>query len=156
MIWKKIFDDYEVSEVGTIRNIKTKHIIKQFIGRDGYVRTQIAGKTRLVHRIVAMAFLPIVDGKDFVNHIDGKKENNAVENLEWCTRSENQRHAYAYNLMSADGEKNSNAKLSTEDVNYIRTHYIKGDKTFGAKALAKKYGVTHQAICAVVYFQNWR
>ena len=51
-------------------------------------------KTFLSHRLVAMAFIPRVEGKDFINHKNGNKTDNRVENLEWCSKSENALHAY--------------------------------------------------------------
>lgn len=119
------------------------------------MRTQIAGKTRLVHRLVAKAFLEKPDGKDFVNHIDGVKQNNNASNLEWCTRSENMKHAYRHGLKSQSGTKNSRAKLDESEVEYIRDNYKRGDAQNGATALSKKYRVSRQTICAVFYGQNW-
>lgn len=51
-------------------------------------------KTWLVHRLVALAFIPKVDGKEYINHIDGNPKNNKVENLEWCNHTENNNHAF--------------------------------------------------------------
>ena len=51
---------------------------------------------------------------------------------------------------------NARCKLSEDDVSYIKKHYIRGDKKYGAKALAEKFGVAHQTVCAVVSGQNWR
>ena len=51
-------------------------------------------KTWLVHRLVALAFIPKVDGKECINHIDGNPKNNRVENLEWCNHTENNNHAF--------------------------------------------------------------
>lgn len=154
-MWVGILDKYEVSDTGVIRNIKTGREIKQFLGKDGYFRTQIAGKTRLVHRLVAEAFIPTECEKPFVNHKDGDKSNNKVTNLEWCTRSENMIHAYQMGLKNSSGVKNGRCKLTENDVNFIRENYIAGDKSFGAKALAKRFGVAQQTICAVVNKQNW-
>lgn len=156
-MWLTILNDYEISDSGEIRNKHTGRIIKQFVGKDGYLRIQIAGKTRSVHRLVAVAFIPAEVGKDFVNHKDGDKQNNRVENLEWCTRSENMQHAYDNLLKQPQiGMKNGRCKLSYEDVSFILENYIPRDKRYGAKALAKQFGVAPQTICAVVSGQNWR
>lgn len=156
-MWVRIFDKYEISDDGVIRNFKTKRTIKQFVGKDGYVRTQIAGKTRLVHRLVALQFLPFCLDKNFVNHIDGDKQNNSASNLEWCTSSENQKHAYRKQLRKPNfGVKNGRSKLSEKDVDFILSKYIPRDAEFGATALAERFGVARQTICAVAHGQNWR
>lgn len=156
-MWLTIFNDYEISDDGEIRNKHTGRIIKQFVGKDGYLRTQIAGKTRLVHRLVALTFVPSGVGKDFVNHKDGNKQNNRADNLEWCTCSENIQHAYDNSLKRPPlGMDNGRCKLTYYDVSFILEHYIPRDKRYGAKALAKQFGVAPQTICAVVSGQNWK
>lgn len=155
-MWIDFDDKYEVSTDGHIRNKKTKRILHEFSGKDGYLRTQFSGKTRTVHRVIATAFIPNPHNYEQVNHKDGNKHNNSVENLEWCTREENMKHAYKIGLKTSKGENNSHYKLSKSDVEYIRRHYIRGDKQYGAKSLAEKFRVAHQTICAVVYWQNWR
>lgn len=154
-MWVTILGRYEVSDTGAVRNIKTKREIKQFVGKDGYLRLQIAGKTRTVHRVVATAFIPVEVGKDFINHKDGNKQNNNANNLEWCTRSENLKHAYRLGLKNSCGTKNGRCKLTEKDIIYIRANYIAGDKVFGGRALAAKFGVARQTITAVVCGQNW-
>lgn len=77
------------------RHIKGK-LLSQGVDRGGYnfvVLQNHSKRTMLVHRIVAELFLPSCDGTLQVNHIDGNKQNNSVENLEYCTASENIRHA---------------------------------------------------------------
>ena len=156
-MWQKILDaeGYEASADGRIRNAKTGRLLKQHIGNDGYLRIQIAGKTRLAHRVIADIFLLKPVGKDFVNHKDGNKQNNRADNLEWVTRSENMQHAYENGLKSAAGVKNGRSKLTEADVAFIRGHCIPGDKEFGASALSKKLGVARQTISAVFHRQNW-
>lgn len=68
------------------------------------VALPVDGKQKdfLVHRMIAIAFIPNPDNKKYVNHIDGNKLNNAVPNLEWCTHTENVRHAYATGLNTVD------------------------------------------------------
>lgn len=78
-------------------------------------------KTLRLHRIVMMAFRPVDNMDELeVNHIDGDKTNNKLSNLEWCTPSENQKHAFALGLQKARRGKASNfAKLTEEDVKKI-------------------------------------
>ena len=155
-MWVRIFENYEASDSGLIRNAKTGRQVKQYVGKDGYLRTQIAGKTRLVHRLIAIAFVAADPGKDFVNHKDGNKQNNRACNLEWVTREENMIHAYSHGLKKPPaGEKNGRAKLSAENVQFIKDNYKKGDKERGTKALAEKFGVARQTVSAVISGQNW-
>lgn len=156
-MWAEIpeVEGYEASHKGEIRNKKTGKILHQFLGKDGYLRIQIAGKTRLVHRIIADTYLRKIDEKNFVNHMDGDKQNNNVGNLEWVTRSENMVHAYTHGLKNSTGTNNGRSKLKMSDVVFIRENYVPGDKEFGATALAKKYGVARQTISAVASGQNW-
>lgn len=90
-------DNYEVSNTGNVRNIKTQRVLKPDIHTFGYhqVKPSLKGKTKncLIHRAVALAFIPNEDNKPEVNHIDGNKANNHVTNLEWVTSKENQEHA---------------------------------------------------------------
>lgn len=156
MTWMRYSDKYEVSSDGHIRNSKTKRILHEFVGKDGYMRTQFDGKTRLIHRVVASIFIDNPDNLPEVNHIDCDKQNNSIDNLEWCSRNYNQKHAYSNGLRSACGIHNSRCKLSIEDVEYIKKHYIKGDKIYGAIPMSKQFNVAHQTICAIISGQNWK
>ena len=98
-IWKDIedFPNYQVSSTGIVRNKKTGCIMTQKLGRDGrylsvYLTNAEYENTKRVHRLVAEAFLGKHPGM-MVNHIDGDRTNNNVENLEWCTAKENNLHA---------------------------------------------------------------
>lgn len=94
-MWKKIqnYEAYSVSDSGEVRNDITGKILKQTIDRDGYhmatLHYGLNGKRRWVgvHRLVAEAFIPNPDGLPIVNHKDENKDNNAVDNLEWCSAS---------------------------------------------------------------------
>ena len=99
-IWKNVqgYNDlYEVSNLGNIRMRETKYQKSFGIDRDGYacvtLRERGRDKRRFVHRIVAITFLDNPESKPEVNHIDGNKQNNALENLEWVTNAENEEHA---------------------------------------------------------------
>jgi hypothetical protein len=73
-----------------------EHPVKPFVTKCGYLQYNLAingtVKKKYAHRLVAEAFIPKVDNKFEINHIDGNKKNNFVENLEWCNRKENMRH----------------------------------------------------------------
>lgn len=97
---------YEVSDEGDVRSVRRSGASGGFMSphnNKGYLRVGLrkngeAQKKFFVHRLVAEAFLPPVPGKHFVNHKDGDKRNNKPDNLEWCTTSENQKHAYQIGL----------------------------------------------------------
>lgn len=114
-IWKDIegYEGlYKVSDKGRVASLHPHNckderfqIIHQHKVR-GYPRVELyrgVGRRKyLVHILVANAFIPKIEGKNEINHIDGNKLNNSVGNLEWCTRSENMKHAYDSGLVSMD------------------------------------------------------
>ena len=92
-IWKKIegFEDYEVSNLGRVKSIRCT--LKHCVGKNGYASVNLQENTKTIHRLVASAFIPNPENKRCVNHIDGNKKNNNVENLQWVTHKENTTHA---------------------------------------------------------------
>lgn len=109
-IWKDIqgFEGvYQVSNLGNVKSLffhstNTPRLLKSSPTNCGYYKVQLhlngKPKTKYVHRLVAETFLPRIQGKDQVNHKDGDKSNNALQNLEWVSASENQLHSVRNNL----------------------------------------------------------
>lgn len=91
----KDFPEYSVTHDGKVFSHRSNLWLRPE-NINGYLRVVLhvrgISNKRLVHRLVAEAFLPPIDGKPYVNHIDSNKQNNNVENLEWCTAKENTQH----------------------------------------------------------------
>ena len=106
-IWKDIngYDGfYRISNLGRVKSARYNRYLKLFFNKKGYARINLNKKGKLktyrVHRLVAQAFIPNPNNKPQVNHKDGNKRNNCVDNLEWVTNEENYEHAIKNNLIS--------------------------------------------------------
>lgn len=172
-IWRPLVDlekYYEVSTFGNVRSldryVKQKNgrrtfypakIKKQHEDKDGYLYTNITGdniKTKVaVHRLVACTFIPNLKKLPQINHINGDKKDNRVENLEWCTPRENALHAYKTGLASNKGENNANSKLNWEKVNIIREMYATGN--FLYKELGEQFGISGEQVSNIVREKSW-
>ncbi len=148
IVWKSINDFISVSNHCDVKS--HGKLLKGEICKNGYKRMHVSHNRCdykfLVHRLVAEAFIPNPENKPCINHKDGNKLNNHVSNLEWCTHSENNKHAYKEGLRSAKGERNGMSKLTKDDVDFIRTHYVKRSKDFGFAALGRKFGVNPKTV----------
>lgn len=154
---------FEISSTGKIKNKKTKNILKLCIGKTGYYQVYVSlgsrknGKTFKLHKALAETFIPNPYNYPIINHIDGNKLNNSLKNLEWCTYSYNQKHASLNGLhKSIAGSDNLTSKLSNDDVIYIRENYKPRDKEFGCRALAKKFGISHQNLLKVIKYERYK
>lgn len=153
---------YLVSDLGNIKSLKykTEKIIKQTVSKkDGYCRVTLYGnkkrKTFLVHRLVASAFLINKENKKEVNHKDFDKTNNKLENLEWCTSSENSIHKYKYkNCHMVTGENHHKSKLSKNDVYTICFLFKYTNIKF--REIARMYNVSHISILHIKDGKNWK
>jgi hypothetical protein len=163
-VWKPCIGyewNYEVSNLGRVRSIGKGIVLKTKIDRGGYetipsmYAVDRSVKSVKVHRLVAQAFIPNPRNVSQVNHKDGNKLNNCVENLEWCTHQENFYHAKT-NGLRPKGEAHGRHKLTQSNVDYIRSVYRKGDLVFGANALARKFNVTPRVVYLIIHNEIWR
>lgn len=164
---------YQVSNLGRVRScdrvvmrndnsssfIKGR-LLKPSLDRKGYFRIALYKDGSryffLVHRLVAIAFLVIETSRNEVNHKNGVKDDNRVENLEWCTHLENMRHAIATGLtprfVGFVGEKHPLSLLTESQVLEIRELRARGTKL---RVIAEMYGVGMSVISGIVYRNNW-
>jgi hypothetical protein len=117
--------------------------------RNGYLSTT----DRLVHRLVAKAFLPPAPRRPWVNHKDGDKQNNRDTNLEWTTPTQNNAHATARGVRHAMTNPKRAHKLTTEIVADIRATVPRGK---GAKAAAERYGISTTLLQRILVNRSWR
>ncbi len=156
-LWKDVVgyeDILMVSSLGNVWSKRSKKILKPSWNPNGrkYVSTKIGGrngvhKTLKISRLVAIAFIDNPHNKPQVNHIDGDKTNDSLSNLEWCTQSENMKHAYRTGLKShAKGTDSRLSALTEEQLKFVRESYKSRDRNYGARALGRKYSVHHTTI----------
>ena len=144
-------DDYIITKDGKIINKKRGNTLKPQLNGKGYLRVSIGKKLQFVHRLVAEKYIPNPNNLPQVNHKDGNKLNNSVDNLEWVSNQENRNHALKNNLHLC-GEKCSWSKLTEQDVYYILDNYPK--KTI--KDLALKFGVNRNTISDIIHHRSWK
>lgn len=150
--WRIIFEHpmYSISNFGDVCNNETGRILKPCLV-NGYLQVTLCDRNGhhkyLVHRLVAMTFLDNPYAYPQVNHIDGNKTNNCVDNLEWCTGSENMKHAYRTGLqkpipsqieysLSKSAEKRRRPVRNTETGEYYSS----------IVDCANAEGITHSAV----------
>lgn len=165
MEWKDVVGYegiYEVSSTGEVRTKegKTTHselhgirrwkqrTLKQKVSKDDTCRVCLykdkKERTWLVHRLVAKAFIPIIAGKKYINHIDGSRLNNRVSNLEWCDHAENNNHAFDNDLIQT-GKKIVLVHKETKETHYFRSMSKAGEfmgRSHGYISDALKKGVS--------------
>jgi hypothetical protein len=160
-IWKDIPEWeglYQVSNLGRVKSLRKRIILKPLKLRKGYLGVEFRESNKRkhfrVHRLVALVFIPNPENKPEVNHKDGIKSNNHVDNLEWCTASENVQHAYDTGLKKPNiGEINGRSKLTEQQAIEIRNK-ITG-KRGEISRLAREYGVHHKTIIRLLNRVSW-
>jgi len=109
--------DYTIDTLGVVTNLFTAKPLKgtSITKNNRYTKIHL-DKFYPLHRLVAEHFIPNPEGLPQVNHIDGNRHNNIVDNLEWCCSRDNIKHAYATGLKTNKGEVNPFSKLTKTDV----------------------------------------
>lgn len=165
---------YQVSDLGRVKSLarvveirkgifgnKKELILNTAKDRKGYLRVKLCKKSdefcsennKIIHRLVANEFLENPLNKPQVNHKNGIKDDNRVDNLEWATGSENVIHAFANNLkISQKGSEHGNSKLTEKEVLEIRA--IGRTKTL--KEVAKIYNVDLSLISLILLKKAWK
>lgn len=158
---------YAVDSEGNVyslvtNNSRRKGRLKPSENGCGYLRVQLyknkKAKKFYIHRLVAEHFLENPMNYKVVNHKDGNKYNNSVENLEWCTQKQNIEHSWRLGLQKGIGENHGMAKLKLEEVKEIRNSFKTNQSSIieFSRIMAKKYNVATSTIAGIIYGLSWK
>jgi hypothetical protein len=147
---------YQVSDMGRVKSIGygKEKIMKPGTKKIGYCYVILSKdgikKSHNIHRLIAIHFLDNPDNEKTINHINGIKTDNRLENLEWCSQSHNIKHAFDNGLkISCKGTNHGSCKLTDQQVLEIRSSNLKGVE------LARIYGVSGTQISYIKRRMNW-
>lgn len=157
--FKIVYDFYpvEVNKEGVLRNTETGHIYSLHDDKDGYKKMSTCYKNQNMnisaHRCVALAWLENPNNHPVVNHKNGVKTDNRVENLEWCTHKENTQHAIATGLITHKvGEECGSSKYSEATVREVCQLLVEG---WRGCDIAKSLDVHHGFVSDVKSGKSW-
>jgi hypothetical protein len=136
---------------------KRNRFILGNISQNGYRQITIDGSNVLLHRLLALLFLPNPKNKCQINHIDGNKLNNCLSNLEWVTQSENAYHAHKTGLIKpCCSELRKDSKLKVWQVKSIRWLYRYYPMENSQPRLARSFSVSQSVIHSIVNNKTWK
>ena len=147
---------YKISNKGRVLGIKQNKIKKFCKLNSGYYAVGLSknskSKTFSVHRLVLENFTNSNTWKEQVNHKDLNKLNNNLHNLEWCTRSQNNKHSYDFGERKRIyGSKIGSSKLNELDIPLIRSM----NKTLSMREIGRRFNVSHKCISAIIKKESW-
>lgn len=158
-IWKDIpgYEDYyQVSNLGNVKSLRKNKIMSPCIAGRGYNHLFLYKDKKasgfLVHRLVLLAFIGY--SNLVVNHKNGIKTDNRLENLEYCTYSENEQHAYKTGLKTNVGENHSQSKLTENDVLEIRSLCLNGN--LNQTEIAKMFNTNRRHVSSIKNRRIWK
>lgn len=161
-VWKKIpnYDNYYASNLGRIKNVKTNKILKNVSRHSDkldYMCVSLSncGKVKMhtIHSLVLSSFVGERPINSVINHINGNKQDNNINNLEYCTQSENRKQDFINDRQSFVGEKNTQSKLKESDILEILKLKKQG---LSYREIAKKYNVVHGCIQRIINGSGWK
>ena len=155
---------YSASNTGLIKSEtsrqqwKSGRILKNLVHKGGYLKLRLWKNSRykhfLVHRLIALTFLGPCPPKHEVNHKDGNKANNFINNLEYVTPKENTNHAVRSGLFNdRKGEKSVRSKLTNKQVIEIRKKHI--PYKYSTVKIAKEFNVCPSTIGSIIRYTSW-
>jgi len=153
--WTEIknYPNYVITDDGMVKSKITNKVLTGGLNESGYVCYTLKNKNgkriERAHRLVADTFIENPNNEKIVNHINGIKTDNRVENLEWCSLLHNIQHAYEHELMP---HKTNYKKLTDEDIKEIRNLYKSTDHTYFS--LAKMYNLSYSYVGRIVRKEN--
>lgn len=154
----EIKDRYFIESNGNLYTDYGKKQMKNAI-KNGYIKNSLVlkdgtSKSYFRHRLVMLCFNPIKNSDELqVNHIDGNKTNNFLENLEWCTNQENRIHAVQHGLAARlSGEKNPYSKLKEKEVLSIIEDLL---NHVPYSEITKKYSISKSTVSSIKNKRNW-
>lgn len=133
----KNHENYIISKTGSLYNTKSKRFVTTTI-KNGYIRYNVSWSRRNMHEVLADQFIPNPHNYNSIDHVDGNKLNNSLDNLEWCDIEENKRRAYENGL--------------TKVVKTMVT-FIKDSESFtllGLENASKVFGINKSTLCTMI------